>query len=82
MGKVSDFMFKAVYEGDIRVAKLLFNRHGIDANLRNAEGLTLLHIACNQGHKDLVDWLINGVKLDLEEADKNGFRAIHYATMG
>jgi len=81
MKKGAAAMIKAASEGDIRVAKLLHDRHGIDADVRNSEDMTLLHIACQRGHIHFVNWLINDVKVEMEEADSKGFKAIHYAAM-
>ena len=73
---------KAVEEGAIRVAKLLVNRHGVDPECRNAEGKNALHIACHKGYWDLTHWLLDEVKVDMEQPDNKGFRAVHYAVLG
>ena len=81
--KLSDIIFKAALEGELRVAKLIHSRYGIDVNVRNTGGMTLLHIACLHGHKKFVDWLINEVGADVEKTnDQFDCRAIHYATYG
>lgn len=74
--------FKTVDEGAFRVAKLLVNRHGVDPESRNGEGKTALHSACLRGHRDLVEWLLDELKVDMEQSDNKGFRAIHYAVLG
>jgi len=71
--------FKAVQEGDIRIAKLLRNNYGVDAESRNADGKTALHFASLNGRKDLVVWLLDEVGVDGEKADEKGNRAIHFA---
>jgi len=75
-----DLMFRVAIVGNLRIAKIL-RFHGMDMDERDPNGMTLLHIACQQGHKEFVDWLINEIKVDVERADGKGFRAIHYATM-
>lgn len=75
-----DLMFRVAFVGNLRIAKML-RFHGMDMDERDSNGMTLLHIACQQGHKDFVDWLVHDIKVDVERADGKGFRAIHYATM-
>ncbi len=81
MAKIEALMFKAAAEGEIRIAKLLHLRHGMDANVLNAYGMSMLHIACQSGQKDFVNWLVNEVKVDVEKADGKGLRAIHHTTI-
>ena len=71
----------AVNRGDLRFAKLLLNRAGVDVNARNADGRTALHVACQQGHKEIIQWLLDVAKADLEVADNTGLRAIHHAVI-
>jgi len=82
MAKVEELMFQSIAKGELRVAKLLRTRFGIDMEVRNSAGMTMLHLACQQGRKDFVDWLVNDVRVDVEKADEKGFRPIHYATIG
>lgn len=82
MEKVTTLLIKAASQGELRVAKLLRIWQGLDMDVQNAEGMTMLHIACEKGHKEFVDWLLNEVQVDVEKTDKKGFRAIHYASMG
>ena len=45
--------------------------------------MTVLHLACKSGNKELVQSLLmDPAKADIEEKDGNGFRAIHYAVKG
>ena len=74
--------FKAVDRGDLRIAKLLHIWHGVDVDTLNADGKTALHLACENGHKDIVKWLLNDTKVDIEKPSFNGLRAIHYAVKG
>ena len=77
--KGSSFFLKAVEIGDLRSAQFLFEKGSkfIADSARNAGGKTALRLACSKGHKEIVQWLLDAVKMDLEEEDRNGFRAVH-----
>ncbi len=77
----SSLFLKAVENGDLRGAQLLFEKGSkfIADAARNADERTALHVACVKGHKDIVQWLLDAVKMDLEKEDRNGFRAVHDA---
>ncbi len=71
---------KAVEIGDLRSAQLLFKKDRSIADApRIADGITALHVACMAGQKELVQWLLDYVKMDVEKADRDGFRPIHHA---
>lgn len=77
--KVASLLFKAVDEGDLRLLKI-YNKHSfINFDARNVDGITALQKACEKGHKEIVKWLIDEAKVDLNLAGEGGFRAIHYA---
>ena len=69
----------AVLRGDLSTAKILHSDFGADLNSRNPEGLAAIHLACQQGHEEMVQWLIRIEKTDLELSDNLCHRAIHYA---
>ena len=77
-----NLFFRAVISGHLKIAKVLHNHRGVDTSTQNWEGKTALHIACEKGHKDLVEWLLDQVGVNLEQRDIEGNRAIHYAVMG
>ena len=77
--KIVSVFMNAVGRGDLRAAKLLHLHHTIVADARNANGESALHVACTHGYKDIVEWLIDEVKVDLEKSSKIGHRPIHYA---
>jgi len=86
--KLVDFMSQgvnlfihAVKKGDIGAAKFIYDHHRIDFNDWNANGVTALQVACLNGHKDLVRWFLERSKINIEERDIDGLRAIHYAAI-
>ena len=80
--KLVALFFRAVEEGDLRNAKLIHERHGVDAEARNPDGKTALHLATQRGYKGLVDWLSDEAKVDVNQPDSKGNRAIHFAILG
>ncbi len=70
---------RAVYAGDMRVAKLLHARFGMNVFGQNAEEQTALHIACQQGHPEMFKWLIDQIGIDLVKSDNLNRREIHHA---
>ena len=77
--KEQSLFFRVVEKGNLRVAKLLYSRHSVDVNALNSAGTTALHIACKCGFVDMVEWLIDEAKADIEKAIDSGHRAIHFA---
>nr|XP_033772679.1 acyl-CoA-binding domain-containing protein 6 [Geotrypetes seraphini] len=51
----------------------------VDVNVKDEEGRTLLHWACDRGHKDLV-WVLLQHKADVNSQDSEGQTALHYAS--
>ncbi|XP_029474410.1 acyl-CoA-binding domain-containing protein 6 [Rhinatrema bivittatum] len=51
----------------------------VDVNTKDEEGRTLLHWACDRGHKDLVLVLLQH-KADVNSQDSEGQTALHYAS--
>ena len=79
--KLVALFFTAVEEGDLRNAKLLHDRHGVDAEARNPDGKTALHLATQRGYKELIDWLLNEAHVDVDQTDLKGYRATHFAIL-
>jgi len=80
--KLVALFFRAVGEGDLRNAKLIHERHGVDAEARNPEGKTALHLATQKGYIELIDWLLDEAKVDVNQPNSKGYRAIHFAILG
>ncbi len=72
-------LYDAVKRGDLRAIKLLCNQHGVDVNTLCNQKKPALVLACKEGHKHLVEWLLDQVQIDLEKPDNNGYRAVHRA---
>jgi len=83
--EVSLFL-KAVDGGDLRIAKLIHIRRGLvdfgAVEFSSPEGKTPLHVAAEKGHMDVVQWILEELKVDIDKPDAKGFRAIHYAVLG
>ena len=74
------FFFRAVHSGNLPAVKTLYSHYKMDVDALDVNhGMSALHVACKNGYLDLVEWLLNEVKANLEVQDKNGFRAIHFA---
>lgn len=72
--------FRAVESGNLQVIKNLYSHQKMLINAQNSTGMTVLQVACQKGREDIVQWLLDDAKVNLEEKNKrNGFRAIHYA---
>jgi len=70
---------KAVEEGDLESAQFLYSKDKLVVDARNADGRAALHFACLRGNKEMVKWLLDELKMDIEKADEAGSRAIHHA---
>jgi len=71
--------FDAIKRGDLRAAKSVHMHHSAVADARNEDGKTALHLACWNGYVDVVKWLLDEVKVNIEEEDEDGYLPIHYA---
>lgn len=77
--KVAALFFKFIESGDLQNAKTLHEHHKIDHDALNGDEMTALQVASNKGYTEVVQWLIGVVKVSVNAAGINGFRAIHYA---
>ena len=58
-------------EGDLEYIKVLFNKN-IDFNQSDYDGRTGLHIAVSENHKDIINFLINIAKVNINKKDRWG----------
>lgn len=70
-------IFPAAYDGNFEAIKLYFD-NGISPNIRNEDGKTLLHVACEDGYSGLLELVLEyGADPNIE--DKDGDTPIDYA---
>ncbi len=44
--------------------------------------LTAFHIACKEGQREVLSFLLRETRVDLEATNESGFKAIHFAVLG
>lgn len=72
----------AVDANSLDAVKFLYQLYGVGVNALSATGMTALHVACKEGFKDIVQWLLDEFDDEIEKPDVKGFRAIHSAVQG
>ncbi len=86
--KLSDLLVEAAKEGDLYLVQLLFQNYLVPVEYvphRSTSGLTALHVACQEGHLKVIQWLLSEPKnkdLLLEKEDCKGRRPIYFAVKG
>ena len=81
--KQAALFFKAVKRGDLRTVKILHKRHGVDVDaLDETSSYTALQLACQEGYKDIIQWLLDEAQADLEKPGCDGWRALNCAVLG
>ena len=71
-------IFEAVRRGHMRIVRGLISDGHVAANINVADGTTLVHIAAESGHTDLVRCLVNEFQLPIAK-DTFGVAPIHVA---
>ena len=61
------------------LARILMKQERLDPNVRLSDGTTALHIAAKNNFLEIVDFLINNKKTDVNVVDDLGMTPIHYA---
>jgi len=56
--KLGEMLVKASLKGQLRLVQELVEKRGVNVNFFCSQGTTALHAACQEGHLELVDWLI------------------------
>ena len=64
--------------GYLEIIKALDGR-GCDINVLDDKGYTPIHIACNNGHLSVVEYLSSKPQCNLEVLDNTGHQPLHYA---
>ena len=66
--------------GNLPTLKDLITKQGLNPNeVKDPSGLTLLHLACQHGHLDIVQYLINDQNFNPETTTPNGRTPLHIA---
>ena len=79
-GELEDLLREQAFSGNLTIVKCLVE-NGVSVNAADYMGRTALHIASQQGHYRLVDFLIkNGADIDLK--DRDNLSAIDFAKLG
>ncbi|CAI9179745.1 unnamed protein product [Rangifer tarandus platyrhynchus] len=71
-------IFDYCRENNIDHVTKVIKTKNMDVNMKDAEGRTLLHWACDRGHKELVTVLLQ-YRADINCQDNEGQTALHYA---
>ena len=67
-------------DGNLPSLKDLITNQGLNPNeVKDSSGLTLLHLACQHGHLDIVQYLINDQNCNPETTTTNGHTPLHTA---
>ena len=79
-------IFAALNYDHMDIVLFLLKQEGVNVNVKNKDGNTLLHLACLKGErKDMVELLINlkdeagNYVVDVNEKNKNRYTPLHYA---
>ena len=75
---------RAAFNGQIEVVDCFIKEFNCSADSKGTDGYSLLHLACQQGHLELIEHLVTNYKLDsmIQESDNNGNIPLHYAALG
>lgn len=71
------YLFEAAKAGDLELITQLLEK-GVDINVKDGRGKTVLHYAAGNGNLELVQWLIEH-GADVNAKDDKGKSAMHYA---
>ena len=73
-------LFQLCTDGDLFTLKDLITKQGFNPNeVKDPSGLTLLHLACQHKHLDIVQYLINDQNCNPESTSPNGRTPLHIA---
>ncbi len=76
-----DALYYAIFTRNLDIIKTLI-KYGFDpANIDNQTGATALHYASSEGICDLVEYLLDSIKMDVNALDKEKQNTLHYALL-
>ena len=59
------------------MCSFLLSHDGTDVNISNSNGMTPLHVACENGHTDIVNLLLSHVGINVNIAKSNSWTPIY-----
>ncbi|RNA43962.1 espin isoform X1 [Brachionus plicatilis] len=71
-------IYLVIQENNLPVTKFLL-KSGASLNLRAEEGMSIMHVACQNGNLTMVQMLSEEFSASLNESDQNGATPLHYA---
>jgi len=74
-------LYWSALNGHIAVSRLLV-LYKADPECRDAGGITPLHVAAEQGHTDVLAWLLEDVGVTVDPRDSDGDTPLHLAVYG
>ena len=57
------------------------HQFGVDMNVKNEQGHTVLYYAIKIGNKDMIDYLVHEIKVNLQEVDNEGNNIVQVALL-
>jgi len=72
-------LLDAIRKNDLERVKLLHKTGVLTGNCCNKFGESIFHLACRRGYTDIVDYLLEGVKVDINVRDDYNRNPLHDA---
>lgn len=76
-----DALYYAIFTRNLGIIKTLIKYGFEPVNIDNKTGATALHYASSEGIFDLVEYLLNSMKMDVNALDKERQNTLHYALL-
>ena len=77
--RISYKLRKAVDNGDLQKLISIINLHKVNVNSYSFCGMSAVQLACRDGQKEIVQWLLDQPETDLEKMGPAGHHAIYHA---
>jgi len=81
--KLGNLFVQSALEGDLYILRELLENFkvSVDVDHKSTPGLTALHLACQKGRLEIVEWLLEK-KANIEKSDEKGRTALYHAVKG